>query len=95
MLNDSFDIRFGVNYAPLKNWYYCWNEWDLDAIERDLDAVAVGVDHVRLQLIWPYFQPNPTYVSQSHLRRLREFMSVAADRGLDVLPSLLTGFLSG
>ncbi|MGB3577398.1 MAG: hypothetical protein WBA08_14700, partial [Candidatus Sulfotelmatobacter sp.] len=20
--------RFGVNYTPSKNWWFCWNEWD-------------------------------------------------------------------
>jgi hypothetical protein len=96
MLNDVYQHRFGVNYTPLKNWYYCWNEWDVDAIQRDLEVMAgLGVDHLRLQLIWPYFQPNPTYVSEAHLGRLRQFMRIAEPQGLDVLPSLLTGFLSG
>ena len=88
--------RFGVNYTPLENWYYAWNDWDGDALRRDLDAIAeLGVDHIRVQLIWPYFQPNPTYVSTGHLERLRDLMQAAGERGLDVQPALLTGFLSG
>src|SRR5208282_6834645 len=31
--------RFGVNYTPSKNWWFCWNEWDADSIRRDLDAI--------------------------------------------------------
>ncbi|MGB7129629.1 MAG: hypothetical protein WBD59_02400, partial [Candidatus Sulfotelmatobacter sp.] len=62
--------RFGVNYTPSKNWWFCWNEWDANAIERDLDAIAsLGADHLRILLIWPYFQPNPTWVSSLHLER--------------------------
>jgi len=56
--------RFGVNYTPSKNWWFCWNEWDADSIKRDLDGIAsLGADHLRILLIWPYFQPNPRWVS--------------------------------
>jgi hypothetical protein len=52
--------RFGVNYTPSRRWWFCWNDWDADSIQRDLDAIAaLGADHLRLLLIWPYFQPNP------------------------------------
>jgi len=89
-------IRFGLNYVPSRRWYYCWNDWNGSEIAEDFDAVAaLGVDHLRVQLIWPYFQPNPTYVSPAHLRRLEELMTLAGERGLDVQLSALTGFLSG
>src|SRR4051794_33661198 len=29
--------RFGVNYVPSLNWYYCWNNWQPSSIARDLD----------------------------------------------------------
>jgi hypothetical protein len=32
--------RFGVNYTPSHNWWYCWNDWDSYPIKRDLDAIA-------------------------------------------------------
>src|SRR5579863_7138969 len=48
--------RFGVNYTPSRNWWFCWNDWDPDPIRRDLDAIAaLGADHLRLMLIWPSF----------------------------------------
>src|ERR1035441_6829175 len=63
--------RFGVNYTPSRNWWFCWNEWDADPIQRDLDAIAaLGADHLRIMLVWPFFQPNATYVSPLHLERL-------------------------
>jgi len=96
MLHDDLPLRFGVNYTPLAHWYYCWNDWDADAVARDLDRIAeIGADHVRVQLLWPYFQPNPRYVSGIHLRRLRELMTACEARRLDVVPTILTGFLSG
>ena len=89
-------VRFGLNYIPSRRWYYCWNDWNADEIAEDFDAVAaLGVDHLRVQLIWSYFQPNPTYVSPLHLKRLEQLMELAGERGLDVQVSALTGFLSG
>ena len=88
--------RFGVNYVPSRNWYYCYNDWDASAIARDFDRIAeIGADHMRVMVIWPWFQPNPVCVSARHLDRLDELISLAADRKLDVLPTIYTGWLSG
>ncbi len=88
--------RFGVNYTPSKNWWYCWNDFDAGDIARDMDAIAgLGMDHLRVQLIWPYFQPNPGTVSGAHVKRLGELMRLAAERKLDVQVSVFTGGMSG
>jgi hypothetical protein len=88
--------RFGVNYVPSSNWYYCYNDWDRDSICRDLDTVAaLGADHVRVMVIWPWFQPNPTVLSERHLDYLEQILDIASERGLDVLVTLYTGWLSG
>lgn len=88
--------RFGVNYTPSKNWWFCWNEWDADPIKRDLDGIAsVGADHLRILLIWPYFQPNPKWVSPVHLERLDQLLTLMRERRLDALVTVFTGQLSG
>ncbi len=88
--------RFGVDYTPSKNWYYCWNDFDPDATARDFDAIAaLGADHVRVMLIWPDFQPNPQWVSEAHLARFDRLMGLAAERKLAVCPTLFNGWLSG
>ena len=88
--------RFGVNYTPSHNWWYCWNDWDADPIRRDLDAIAaLGADHLRLMLIWPFFQPNPTWVSPAHLERLDQLLAMMDERHLDALVTVFTGQLSG
>ena len=88
--------RFGVNYTPSHNWWFCWNDWKIDPIRRDLDAIAaLGADHLRLMLIWPYFQPNLTWVSSAHLERLSQLLSLMAERKLDALITVFTGQLSG
>jgi len=88
--------RFGVNYTPSRNWWFCWNDWDPDPIKRDLDAIAaLGADHLRVLLIWPYFQPNPRYVSTLHLGRLDQLLGLMEERKLDALVTVFTGQLSG
>ena len=87
--------RIGVNYTPSNNWWFCWNEWNVDPIKRDLDAIAaLGADHLRIMLIWPYFQPNLTWVSAAHLERLSELLALMGERGLDALVTVFTGQLS-
>ncbi|MGO8795223.1 MAG: glycoside hydrolase 5 family protein [Candidatus Sulfotelmatobacter sp.] len=88
--------RFGVNYTPSKNWWFCWNEWDAGPIKRDLDAIAaLGADHLRILLIWPYFQPNPKWVSPLHLERLDQLLTLMGERNLDAVVTVFTGQLSG
>ncbi len=96
MIKDIRTLRFGVNYTPTGNWYYCWNDFDAGSIARDLDSIAgLEADHIRLPLIWPYFQPNPAFVCPAHLEHLRVLMALARERGLDVCLSMLNGWLSG
>jgi hypothetical protein len=88
--------RIGVNYTPSNNWWYCWNDWNVNPIKRDLDAIAaLGADHLRILLIWPYFQPNLTWVSAAHLERLSELLALMGERSLDALVTVFTGQLSG
>ncbi len=88
--------RFGVNYTPSSKWWFCWNDWEAAPIERDLDAIhALGADHVRIMLIWPYFQPNAGWVSPAHLERLHQLLELMAGRNLDAVVTVFTGQMSG
>src|ERR1700734_1799174 len=88
--------RFGVNYTPSRKWWFCWNDWDAGPIRRDLDAIAaLGADHLRIMLIWPFFQPNPAWVSPAHLERLDHLLAMMGERHLDALVTVFTGQLSG
>ncbi|MGZ3575491.1 MAG: glycoside hydrolase 5 family protein [Vulcanimicrobiaceae bacterium] len=89
-------VRFGANYVPTKNWWYSWGDWDRDSIRRDLDDIAaLGLDHIRIQLLWPQFQPNAATISAEHLARLEQLLELADATALDVQVTVLDGQLSG
>lgn len=88
--------RFGVNYVPRKRWWFCWLDWDQQAILDDLGAVAsLGVDHIRIQCLWPYFQPGMNVVSDQVLGNLHLLLDAADKNGLDVEVTVLNGWMSG
>lgn len=89
-------VRFGVNYVPSKNWWYSWSDWDAASIARDLDDIAaLRADHIRIQLLWPYFQPNEHFVSAAQIARLGWLLDASHERDLDVEVTVLDGQLSG
>jgi hypothetical protein len=88
--------RFGVNYTPTQDWWYCWGSWDIDSIRQDLDDIAsVGVDHVRFFPIWPVFQTDLTSFSSASLELLDQLLTELGTRGLDAVVPVFTGGLSG
>jgi len=92
----STPLRFGVNYTPRKRWWYCWQDWDQAAIIDDLSAVGeLGMDHIRIQCLWPIFQPGINQVSDSVLHNLYLLLEAADRAGLDVEVTVLNGWMSG
>ena len=92
----SAGLRFGVNYVPRKHWWYCWSDWDQQSVSEDLKAIAdLGMDHIRVQCLWPIFQPGINYVSDTALERLHALLDEAERAGLDVEVTLLNGWMSG
>ncbi len=89
-------VRFGVNYVPTKNWWYSWGDWDRDSIRRDLaDIAALEADHIRIQLLWPVFQPNAAAVRSEPIEHLGMLLDDADAAELDVEVTVLDGQLSG
>lgn len=87
--------RFGANYTPGQGWFHHWLDFDLDAVRADLDAIAsLGLDHIRVFPIWPYFQPNRTLIRPRAVEQLVQLADAAAERGLDVNVDGLQGHLS-
>jgi hypothetical protein len=89
-------VRFGLNYTPSKNWWYCWSDWDADSIRADLaDIRALGMDHIRIMALWPELQPNAAFVRGEMVDRVRAMLDLAGERRLDVEVTVLNGAVSG
>lgn len=88
-------VRFGVNYTPSEGWFHHWLDFDLDSVRADLDSIAaLGLDHIRVFPLWPYFQPNRTLIRERAVSDLVRLVDAAAERGLDVNVDGLQGHLS-
>lgn len=88
-------VRFGVNYTPSEGWFHHWLDFDLDSVRADLDSIAaIGLDHIRVFPLWPYFQPNRTLIRPRAVEQLVRLVDAAAERGLDVNVDGLQGHLS-
>lgn len=88
--------RLGANYVPSDRWWYAWQDWEPASLQEDLHALAeLGLDHVRIQCLWPFFQPSPSAVSPVALERLSVLHDLADEAGLDVVTTVLDGWLSG
>ncbi|MFJ5271832.1 glycosyl hydrolase [Streptomyces sp. NPDC088358] len=91
----SSAVRFGVNYTPSEGWFHHWLDFDLDSVRADLDSIAaLGLDHIRVFPLWPYFQPNRTLIRPRAVEQLVALADAAAERGLDVNVDGLQGHLS-
>src|SRR5574337_270879 len=89
-------FRFGANYVPRKRWWYCWQDWDNQAVMEDLSAVRdLGLDHVRIQCLWPIFQPGVASISDSVLQNMHLLLEAADKTDLDVEVTVLNGWMSG
>ncbi|GAA2787020.1 hypothetical protein [Saccharopolyspora taberi] len=88
-------VRLGVNYTPSTRWFHMWEDFRADDLRRDLDDIAaLGLDHVRLLLLWPAFQPEPNLVSGHRLDLLERFLDLADAAGLDVEVTVFNGHIS-
>ncbi len=95
-LAKSSELRFGVNYTPRRLWWYCWQDWNQQAVLDDLEAIAaLGMDHIRAQCLWPIFQPGINVVNERAVERLHYLLDAADQSGLDVEITVLNGWMSG
>jgi endo-1,4-beta-mannosidase len=73
-----------------------WPAFELAEVEADFARIAAyGLDSVRVFLSWEDFQPAPGRVDREMLARLIEVADLAAGLGLELIPTLFTGHMSG
>jgi endo-1,4-beta-mannosidase len=92
------DDRFvlGVNYWPRRKAMYWWNSFDAWEVRDEFDLIAeLGMDVVRIFLLWDDWQPTASSVDRSRLTDLGVVCDAAASRGLGLDVTFFTGHMSG
>ncbi len=86
----------GVNYWPRRKAMYWWRDFDAAEVRDEFDVIAgIGLDVVRLFLLWDDWQPTPDTVSPQRLADLGVVCDAAAERGLGLDVTFFTGHMSG
>jgi endo-1,4-beta-mannosidase len=86
----------GINYWPRSSAMYMWQRFDPDEIAEDMTRIkALGLDVVRFFLMWEAFQPEPNAMDAAALRRFDAIVERIAEAGLQAMPTLFCGHMSG
>jgi endo-1,4-beta-mannosidase len=86
----------GVNYWPRKKAMDWWSNFDEGEVHEEFAIIKeIGMDVVRLFLLWDDFQPVPTIVSIDKLANLVKVTDIAAETCLRIDMTFFTGHMSG
>ena len=63
-------FTLGVNYWPRKKAMYWWSNFDAGEVREEFAIIKeIGLNVVRLFLLWDDFQPEPNRVSPANACR--------------------------
>lgn len=93
---DAEAFVLGVNYWPRRKAMSWWADFDRGEVRDEFSLMReLGLDVVRVFLLWDDWQPTPTRVDAAALRRLEEVLDAAVDHGLGLDVTFFTGHMSG
>src|SRR4029078_7160399 len=73
----------GVNYWPRRKAMYWWSQFDPGEVREEFALIReLGLDWVRIFLLWDDFQPAPDQVSRECLAHLLTVADIAGELGL-------------
>jgi endo-1,4-beta-mannosidase len=86
----------GVNYWPRRKAMYWWSDFDEGEVRDEFALIAeLGMNIVRLFLLWDDWQPTPDTVSSECLTNLAKVCDIAAEHHLGLDVTFFTGHMSG
>ena len=85
-------LPVGVNWVPAKaamQWPYQWNPVDIEADFAQMHAL--GVNTIRLDLVWSWFEPRPDDYNPEAFRQMDALISLADKYKIYLHPEMLIG----
>ncbi|HSJ87479.1 MAG TPA: cellulase family glycosylhydrolase [Anaerolineales bacterium] len=90
------DFTLGVNYWPRRKAMYWWNNFDTGEVQEEFSIIReIGLNVVRIFLLWDDFQPEPDSVSREAIDNLVKVADIAGDNNLGLDVTFFTGHMSG
>src|SRR5689334_23521935 len=75
---------------------YWWSNFDAGEVREEFSVIRVlGLNVVRIFLLWDDFQPDPNSVSKEALDNLVTVADIAAENNLGLDVTFFTGHMSG
>ena len=76
-------FTLGVNYWPRRKAMYWWSNFDAAEVREEFAIIReIGLNVVRIFLLWDDFQPTPDSVSEERMKDLTTVCDIAAENGL-------------
>ena len=92
----SQPFTLGVNYWPRRKAMYWWSDFDAGEVREEFSVIKeIGMNVVRLFLLWDDFQPEPNSVAKDKIDNLVKVAGIAAENGLGLDITFFTGHMSG
>lgn len=89
-------FTLGVNYWPRRKAMYWWSDFEAGEVREEFDIIKdIGMNLVRIFLLWDDWQPTPDSVNSDALDNLETVCNIAADVGLSLDVTFFTGHMSG
>jgi endo-1,4-beta-mannosidase len=86
----------GVNYWPRRKAMYWWSDFDAGEVREEFAVISeLGMNVVRIFLLWDDFQPAPDQVSPDCLDYLGQVCDAAGAHDLKLDVTFFTGHMSG
>src|SRR3989337_1542998 len=82
-MNEGQPFTLGVNYWPRRKAMYWWGQFEAGEVRDEFALIAsLGLQVVRLFLLWGDFQPAPDVVDKTCLENLGKVCDIAAENSL-------------
>ena len=95
-MTPSQPFTLGVNYWPRHKAMFWWSDFEAHEVREEFGIIRdLGLDLVRVFLLWDDWQPSPEIVNPKALDNLGTVLDITGESGLKLDVTFFTGHMSG